>query len=48
MIIPAAITLISLILFVVLSVDEDPDWEGQRMSHTRTVTPAGTHTIGED
>jgi NADH-quinone oxidoreductase subunit H len=48
MIIPAVITIVSLILFVVLSVDEDPDWEGQRMSHTRTMTPAGTHTIGED
>ena len=48
LIIPAAITIVSLILFVILSVDEDPDWDGSRMSHTKTMTPAGTHTVGED
>ena len=48
LVVPAIITTISMILFIILSIDEDPDWEGTRMTHTRTMIPAGTHALGDD
>jgi len=47
LLVPAVITLVSLTLFVILSIDEDPE-ELPRMRHTRTRMPAGKHTLGDD
>ncbi len=44
--VPLIITVIGITLFVILSIDEDP--EAKRPSHTVTMQPAGKHVPGED
>ncbi len=46
LLVPIVITVLALALFVVLSIDEDP--EAKRPTHTVTMQPAGKHVPGED